>query len=128
MRQDSVSLTRHLTVCRDGGHIVLALRGEIDISTATEIGPYLDRETGRPGALVVIDLGGVEFFDCSGLRLLYRARRRVLDRGGRVALVCAHPMTLRMLRITGLTRLLPPLPTRRDALDALGTEDGRPTR
>ncbi|MET9872886.1 STAS domain-containing protein, partial [Streptomyces sp. NPDC006386] len=50
-------------------------------------------------------------FDCSGLRLLYRARSRVLDRGGYVLLVCSHPLTLRVLRITGLSRLLPPQPT-----------------
>ncbi|MYR43341.1 anti-sigma factor antagonist [Streptomyces sp. SID5910] len=111
MRQESASLTRHLRVRRDRGHTVLEFLGEIDIASAAEIAPHLDRETARPGARVVLDLGGIEFFDCSGLRLLYRARRRVLDEGGEVHLVCAHPLTLRMLRITGLARLLPPRPT-----------------
>jgi anti-anti-sigma factor len=59
----------------------------------------------------VIDLRQVEFFDCSGLRLLYRARQRVLDRDGRLHLVCTHPLTLRILRVTGLNRLLPAQPT-----------------
>jgi anti-anti-sigma factor len=92
-------------------HTVLELRGEIDLVSATEIGPYLDRATDRPGARVVIDLRSVEFFDCSGLRLLYRARARVLDAGGQLHLVCTHPLTLRVFRVTGLSRLLPPLPT-----------------
>jgi hypothetical protein len=35
----------------------------------------------------------------------------VLDRGGQVHLVCAHPLTLRMLRVTGLAEVLPPRPT-----------------
>jgi anti-anti-sigma factor len=65
----------------------------------------------------VIDLSRIEFFDCSGLRLLYRARSRVLDRGGQLLLVCAHPLTLRVLRITGLSRLLPPQPTLDAALE-----------
>ena len=116
MRQESASLTRHLRVRRDRGHTVLEFRGEIDIASAAEILPHLDRETGRPGARIVLDLGGVEFFDCSGLRLLYRARRRVLDGGGQVHLVCTHPLTLRMLRITGLARLLPPRPTLAEVL------------
>ncbi|GGQ82649.1 anti-sigma factor antagonist [Streptomyces flaveolus] len=116
MRQESAPLTRHLRVRRDRGHTVLEFLGEIDIASADEIVPHLDRETGRPGALVVLDLGGVEFFDCSGLRLLYRARRRVLDGGGQVHLVCTHPLTLRMLRITGLARLLPPRPTLAEVL------------
>jgi anti-anti-sigma factor len=87
---------------------VLEFRGEIDLAAAAEIAPHLDRETGRSGARVVIDLSRIEFFDCSGLRLLYRARSRVLDRDGHVLLVCAHPLTLRILRITGLSKLLPP--------------------
>ncbi|PAN01566.1 anti-anti-sigma factor [Streptomyces sp. Alain-F2R5] len=111
MRQEPASPTRHLRVLHDRGHTVLEFLGEIDIASAAEIVPHLDRETGRPGALVVLDLGGIEFFDCSGLRLLYRARRQVLDGGGEVHLVCAHPLTLRMLRVTGLAEVLPPRPT-----------------
>jgi anti-anti-sigma factor len=127
VRQESASPTRHLRVRRDRGHTVLEFRGEIDIASAAEIVPHLDRETERPDALVVLDLSGIEFFDCSGLRLLYRARSRVLDRGGRVHLVCAHPLTLRMLRITGLARLMPPRPTLEEALGAVSPPAGRRT-
>ncbi|MFG3009490.1 anti-sigma factor antagonist [Streptomyces cinerochromogenes] len=110
MRREPVPLTRQLGVYHHRGHTVLEFRGEIDIAAATEIGPFLDRVTDRPGARVVIDLRPVEFFDCSGLRLLYRARVRVLERGGQLHLVCTHPLTLRVFRVTGLTRLLPPQP------------------
>ncbi|MEU2778741.1 anti-sigma factor antagonist [Streptomyces sp. NPDC007162] len=115
MRQEPpgapVPLTRHLRVHEDHGHTVLELRGEIDIAAATEIAPHLDRVTARDGSRVVIDLRHVEFFDCSGLRLLYRARSRVLEHGGQIRLVCTHPLTLRVLKVTGLSRLLPPLAT-----------------
>ncbi|MER7482660.1 anti-sigma factor antagonist [Streptomyces sp. NPDC126510] len=117
MRQEPAPLTRHLRVHREPGHTVLEFRGEIDLAAAAEIAPHLDRETDRPAPLVVIDLSGIDFFDCSGLRLLYRARSRVLERRGRVLLVCAHPLTLRVLRITGLSRLLPPQPTLDAALE-----------
>ncbi len=73
-------LTRHLRIRREREHTVLEFHGEIDIAAAAQITPYLDRATTRPGARVVIDLSGVAFFDCSGLRLLYRARSRVLSR------------------------------------------------
>jgi anti-anti-sigma factor len=109
-------LTRHLRVRRDRGHTVLELHGEIDIAAAAQIVPYLDRVTARPGVRVVIDLSGVDFFDCSGLRLLYRARGRVLGQGGELRLVCTHPLTLRILKVTGLARLLPPQPTLDEAL------------
>lgn len=108
MQQEPAPLSRHLRIHQDRGHTVLEFRGEIDIAAALEIVPYLDRVTGRDGSRVVIDLGQVEFFDCSGLRLLYRARARVLDHDGQLRLVCDHPLTLRIMRVTGLHRLLPP--------------------
>jgi anti-sigma B factor antagonist len=111
VRDEPAPLTRYLRVHEHRGCTVLEFRGEIDIAAAAEIEPVLDRVTQRAGARIVIDLRPVEFFDCSGLRLLYRARARVLERGGRLHLVCTHPLTLRVLRVTGLARLLPPHPT-----------------
>jgi len=119
--QDSAPLTRHVRVHRDRGCTVLTLSGEIDIAAAEEIGPCLDRATDRSGARVVIDLSEVDFFDCSGLRLLYRARGRLLERGGELRLVCTDPLTLRILKATGLARLTPVQPTLQAALSQPGT-------
>ncbi|KND42665.1 MULTISPECIES: anti-sigma factor antagonist [Streptomyces] len=109
--------TGYLRVRTDRGRTVLELHGEIDIAAAVEIIPHLDAVTSGPGARIVIDLRHVEFFDCSGLRLLYRARQRVLDRDGELRLVCTHPLTLRVLKVTGLARLLPPAPSLEAALE-----------
>ncbi|MFJ9863943.1 anti-sigma factor antagonist [Streptomyces sp. NPDC101165] len=117
MQEGPTPLTRHLRIREDRGHTVVEFRGEIDIAAATEIAPALDRITDRSGVRIVIDLRSVEFFDCSGLRLLYRARSRVLERGGRLHLVCTHPLTLRVFRVTGLSRLLPPQATPEAALE-----------
>ncbi|MER6981472.1 anti-sigma factor antagonist [Streptomyces carpinensis] len=117
MANEHAPFTRHLRVRRERGHTVLEFHGEIDIAAAVEIIPHLDRITARPQARVVIDLSGVDFFDCSGLRLLHRARGRVLDRGGELRLVCTHPLTLRVIKVTGLSRVLPPRPTLDAALE-----------
>ncbi|MFI7498372.1 anti-sigma factor antagonist [Streptomyces sp. NPDC049687] len=111
VQQERAADTPHLRVRQERGYTVLEFRGEIDIVAATEIGPRLDEATTGHAPRVVIDLSRIEFFDCSGLRLLYRARSRVLDQGGHLHLVCAHPLTLRVLRATGLHRLLPPATT-----------------
>ncbi|MET8111734.1 anti-sigma factor antagonist [Streptomyces prasinus] len=103
--------TRFLRIHQDRGHTVLDLRGEIDILAEVEVVPHLDAATSVPECRVVIDLTRVEFLDASGLRLLYRARQRVLEQHGSLHLVCADALTLRVLRITGLARLLPPRPT-----------------
>ncbi|MFG2633886.1 anti-sigma factor antagonist [Streptomyces sp. NPDC048362] len=126
MRDEPAPSTRHLRVRRHHGYTVLEFRGEIDIAAAAEIGPVLDRVTRHTGARVMIDLRPVEFFDCSGLRLLYRGRARVLERGGRLGLVCTHPLTLRVLRVTGLDRLLPPHPTPDAALAQSEAASGAP--
>ncbi|MFK4144724.1 anti-sigma factor antagonist [Streptomyces sp. NPDC004065] len=117
MPHEPAPLNRHLRVRRDRGHTVLEFHGEIDIAAAVQIVPYLDRVTARPGARIVIDLSRIDFLDCSGLRLLYRARGRVLEQDGELRLVCAHPLTLRILKVTGLARLLPPHPTLDAALE-----------
>lgn len=117
MRYGPAPLTRHLLVRQDRGHTVLEFRGEIDIAAAAEIVPHLDTATAEPDARVVIDLTRVEFFDCSGLRLLYRALHRMTEGPGSLRLVCSHALTLRMLRVTGLSRLLPPWPTLDAALE-----------
>ncbi|GAA2665053.1 anti-sigma factor antagonist [Streptomyces vastus] len=117
MRNGTETLTPHLHVHRDRGYTVLEFHGEIDIIAALETVPFLDAATGRPGAQVVLDLRHIEFFDCSGLRLLHRARLRVLDRGGRLRLVCTHPLTLRILQVTGLAAHLPALSTLEEALE-----------
>jgi anti-anti-sigma factor len=109
--QEPAPITRHLRVHQDRGHTVLEFRGEIDIAATVEIAPSLDRVTAHPGVRLVIDLRQVDFFDCSGLRLLYRARARALAQDGELQLVCTHPLTLRIMRVTGLARLLPAHPT-----------------
>ncbi|WP_238431276.1 anti-sigma factor antagonist [Streptomyces cavernae] len=116
MRHESAPPTGFLHIHEDRGHTVLEFHGEIDIAAATEIAPHLDAVTEGPAPHVVIDLRHVEFFDCSGLRLLHRARLRVQAHDGRLLLVCDHPLTLRILRVTGLHRLLPPAPTLDEAL------------
>ncbi|MET9897033.1 anti-sigma factor antagonist [Streptomyces sp. NPDC006446] len=116
MASDPAPRSRYLRVHHDRGHVVLELHGEIDLLAATEITSLLDSATSGPAPQVVIDLRCVEFFDCSGLRLLYRARHRVLARDGRLHLVCTSPLTLRMLRATGLARILPPSASLEEAL------------
>ncbi|WP_037617719.1 anti-sigma factor antagonist [Streptomyces aureus] len=116
MASDFAPCTKHVRITHDHGHVVLELHGEIDILSTTEITPVLDAVTSEPAPQVVIDLRCVEFFDCSGLRLLYRARSRVHDRGGRLHLVCTHALTLRMIRLTGLARVLPPSASVEEAL------------
>jgi anti-anti-sigma factor len=110
--------TQHIRVYETAGRTVIELFGDIDLAAALCITAQLDATTDRPEAELVIDLGPVEFLDCSGLRVLCRARRRVKERGGHLTLVCPHPFILKMLQITGLNQVFALTVTLKEALDS----------
>ncbi|MHC5906919.1 anti-sigma factor antagonist [Streptomyces sp. S6] len=118
--QEPLVDTPHLRIREEQGYLVLEFHGEIDIVAAMEILPHIDDRVTGQAPRVLIDLTPIEFLDCSGLRLLYRARTRVLERDGELRLVCVHPLTLRILRATGLSKLLPPAPSVEAALGKPG--------
>ncbi|WP_244177435.1 STAS domain-containing protein [Streptomyces atriruber] len=96
--------------------IVIELHGEVDVVAYQRSVSLVDAVTAGPEPVVIIDLSQVTFIDCSGLSLLMRAHRRVTTRGRRLRIVCTHPLTLRMLRVTQLTAALSPAPTLSAAL------------
>ncbi|MGI5347063.1 STAS domain-containing protein [Streptomyces sp. CA-250714] len=85
-----------------GGVTVVELSGEIDIRTAPSLGARLDALTAGPRPELVVDLRSVSFIDCSGLRLLCRARNRTVARRGRLRLVTDSRSFLRILKHTRL--------------------------
>ncbi|SDM93618.1 anti-sigma factor antagonist [Actinacidiphila guanduensis] len=106
---------------------VVELSGEIDLASEAEVTPHLLAAALWPRPpRVVLDLGPVEFIDCFGLSLLVRTRRRVAERGGRLAMVCDRPQTRRLLRLTGLEPLFSPVPTLDDAVAGAAGDTGTP--
>lgn len=86
-----------------GGTTVVEIHGELDICTASPLSARLDSLTGSPHPDLLMDLRSVTFIDCSGLRLLCRARNRARAHGGRLRLVTDSPRFRNMLRATLLT-------------------------
>ncbi|MEU6546879.1 STAS domain-containing protein [Streptomyces sp. NPDC046859] len=84
------------------GPTVVALRGEIDLGTATSLTTRLDALTSGPSPDLVLDLRGVTFIDCAGLGVLCRAHNRVRARAGRLRLVSDSARFRRMLRMLDL--------------------------
>ncbi|MFC5719922.1 STAS domain-containing protein [Streptomyces gamaensis] len=84
------------------GAIIIELHGELDILAESELGPRMDALTERCRADIVIDLRRVTFLDASGLRLLLRARHRLLARGGRLRIVRGVPRVAKVMRVAGV--------------------------
>jgi anti-sigma B factor antagonist len=81
---------------------VIAVAGEIHVSTAPEFSTSLNDAIGQGKTSVVLDLGDVSFIDSTGLSVLLNGLRRVTRRGGRMAIVCTNPTVLRLFEITRL--------------------------
>ncbi|MGP4007345.1 STAS domain-containing protein [Streptomyces sp. 4N124] len=100
----------HARTRAHGPFTVVEAAGDIDLATAGFLAEHLDAATAGPEPDVLADLRGVDFFDCSGLRVLCRAEERAAARGGRLRIVADDARLRRLLRASGLLDRFPPLP------------------
>src|SRR5208282_5485675 len=57
----------------DGAHVVVTLRGELDIANAADLGAVLSEAVAR-NPHVIADLSDLSFIDCASLGVVVRAR------------------------------------------------------
>jgi len=81
---------------------VIAVAGELHVTTAPEFSASLNHAIAGGKTAVVLDMTDVAFIDSTGLSVLLNALRRVTRREGRLALVCTNPTVLRLFEITRL--------------------------
>jgi anti-sigma B factor antagonist len=86
----------------EAGHTVLAVSGEVDVYTAPALRDRIADLLDSGQHQLVIDLGGVEFLDSTGLGVLVAGLNRAREVGGSLALVCPQERVLKLFRITGL--------------------------
>jgi len=108
----------------DDGVRVVVVRGELDLSTASDLEGPLEEAISSEGDSVLIDLTDCEFIDSTGIALIVRAWQRLDsaadgESGGRVVICSANDQVRRVLEITGLELSIPIHGTRDDALAAL---------
>lgn len=87
------------------GHQIVAVAGEIDISTAPALQSYLldvTGDVGVDGGDLVLDLSAVAFVDLCGLSALQWADRRVRLTGRRLRLAAPTVRVARLLAVTHL--------------------------
>ena len=92
--------------------LILRLSGEIDVSVQEHLlAMFEEALLGRPAAIVV-DLAGLRFLDCSGIRALLRAQRDAAAYGCILTVRNPQPVVERVLRILRVAELLglPPAP------------------
>ena len=85
--------------------LVVGVVGELDLSSVARVREEIeDALAARPEQLVV-DLSGCPFVDASALAMLLEAHRRACRAGGVLTLRGCSPRVLRLLSLTGLSRV-----------------------
>jgi anti-sigma B factor antagonist len=97
---DSPSLVLTDQVLDNGIHVI-AVSGEIHVTTAPEFSARLNDAIEDAGG-VVLDMTEVAFIDSTGLSVLLNGLRRVTRANGRLALVVSNPTVLRLFEVTKL--------------------------
>lgn len=81
------------------------VRGEVDMNTAPTLYDALVACAKDNGCLPTIDLGGVTYFDSSGVQALVDARIIETDDIGPARIVGVRPNVMRIMRLVGLDQL-----------------------
>jgi anti-sigma B factor antagonist len=103
----------------DGGGHVIAVTGELDLTSVGDLRRRVDAAlaSGRPR--VVVDLTGATHLDSSALAELLSAHQRAIGLRGGLALVVTTPAIRRILEIRGVDGLFTIAATRSEAHAAL---------
>jgi anti-sigma B factor antagonist len=94
------------TVLVEGTRAYLRLCGELDLATADSLTGVLDQQFDSGRRSIHLDLSGLRFVDCTGLRTLMRAHNECLAHRGNLILTHVGPPTARLLALTGLSEAL----------------------
>src|SRR3954447_20595820 len=98
---------------------VVAVAGEIDVSTSPQLKSALNDAIASGRTRIVVDLARTSFLDSSGLGALVGTVRRLRAHDGRLAVVNTDPNLARTFEVTRADQLFGIYATREEAVEAL---------
>ncbi|GLW73492.1 hypothetical protein Kpho02_57910 [Kitasatospora phosalacinea] len=98
--------------------LVVRPEGELDHDSVGPLREALEGAVADPPGRLVVDCGGLDFCDSTGLNLLLRAHAAAVHVGLPLLLAAPGAVVARMLAITGADEVLEVHPTVEDALAA----------
>ena len=94
-----------IVVVESDDRVVLRLTGELDVATAPRVRAELLSLVQRGACTVSIDMASLSFIDSSGLSVLVGGLKRLRESGGDLVLESPSANAMKVLEITGLTRV-----------------------
>ncbi|MEU6368881.1 STAS domain-containing protein [Streptomyces sp. NPDC046931] len=91
-----------------GDRVAAVVSGQVDLDTERALHRALREALRRSVSGVDLDLGAVDFCDCSGLNVLLCVRRRALEDGKALVLGATGPAVRRLLALTETRALFGP--------------------
>jgi anti-sigma B factor antagonist len=103
----------------ENGLDVLTIEGEIDLACSPELRAVLHAYAKRKSRILLIDFGGVEYVDSSGLATLIEYVRLAQPFGGKFALMQVSARVRTIFDLVRLTEFFPIYPSLAEARAAL---------
>jgi anti-anti-sigma factor len=96
--------TCHLVIVAEhhGRQSVLRLLGELDLSNRDFLRGAIDGALEHGPQVLVLDLSGLSFMDCSGLRVVLGTHKHLAEDQRQLFLAGSRPIVRRLIRLTGL--------------------------
>jgi len=90
-----------ITVQHGDGVSVLCVAGELDLTSAPRLRRAVSTVLAGQPPVLVVDLSGLGFSDCAGLRVLIEARRQQAARGHRLRITGLQSPVRRLIHLAG---------------------------
>ena len=100
-----MALTLH--ICPGDNGAVVWASGDVDTNVAEVFRDMMLSVMRRHSSWLLLDLSGVSFMDCAGLRALLMTRRLAAMRGGSVCLIAESPAVHRIIDLLGVRDVFP---------------------
>jgi anti-anti-sigma factor len=99
-----MDLATHVT--QRGGCAVVAVEGELDLSTAEHLENALNSTIDESEGPVVLDLAALRFCDSAGLAVFVRTHNQLAGQGRRLVIASPAGPVQRVLELSGLDQVI----------------------
>lgn len=97
--------------------LIIQISGEIDHHTAAELRRQTESAFEQMGGRnIIFGFQEVTFMDSSGIGVMIGRYKQIQSLGGRIAIACPNEKIEEIIRLSGLSRLLPSFPTLKEAI------------
>jgi anti-anti-sigma factor len=108
MKAPKMTSYPHLSITAEhhGRRAVLHLQGELDLSTRDRLRRAITSALTPQPRILVVDLSGLDFIDCSGLAVLVWAHKRLAGQDRQLLITGSKPIVRRVIGLAGVDTYL----------------------